>query len=53
MSYFRLAGGDQQAHPPTLVIGYAEQSEPAIRAGMRELAAAVGATRARAPAQDE
>jgi GntR family transcriptional regulator / MocR family aminotransferase len=28
-------------HPPTLVLGYAQQSEPAIRAGVKALAAAL------------
>jgi GntR family transcriptional regulator/MocR family aminotransferase len=42
MSRYRLAPG---AHPPTLVIGYAELPEAAIRSGARELAAAVHATR--------
>jgi GntR family transcriptional regulator / MocR family aminotransferase len=28
-------------HPPTLVLGYAQQSEPAIRAGIQELARAI------------
>jgi GntR family transcriptional regulator/MocR family aminotransferase len=45
MSAYRLGAPAERAHPPTLVLGYADQSEPAIRAGVRELAAAVQATR--------
>ena len=33
-------------HPPTLLLGYAQMPEPAIRAGVRELAAAIRAARA-------
>jgi GntR family transcriptional regulator/MocR family aminotransferase len=36
----------RRAAPPTLVFAYARSSEPAIRAGVRELAAAVRAARA-------
>jgi GntR family transcriptional regulator/MocR family aminotransferase len=36
--------------PPTLLLGYAQTPEPAIRAGVRELAAAVHAARATRPA---
>jgi GntR family transcriptional regulator/MocR family aminotransferase len=43
MSYYRLTPREEL---PTLVLGYAELSEPAIRAGIREFAAAVRATRA-------
>jgi hypothetical protein len=43
MSYYRLTPREEFA---TLVLGYAELSEPAIRAGVREFAAAVRATRA-------
>ena len=34
-----------RTHPPTLMLGYAQMSEPAIRAGIRELAEAVRASR--------
>ena len=37
---------DPRAGPPTLLLGYAKSSEPAIRAGVRELAAAVSSSRA-------
>jgi GntR family transcriptional regulator/MocR family aminotransferase len=40
MHGFRRGGG-----PPTLLLGYARTPEPAIRAGVRELAAAVAAAR--------
>ncbi len=40
---YRPEGGD----PPTLLLGYAQQAEPAIRAGVRELAQAVRAARTR------
>jgi GntR family transcriptional regulator/MocR family aminotransferase len=43
MSHYRLGSGAD--HPPTLVLAYAEQSEPAIRAGIRELAATIDALR--------
>ncbi len=36
---------DDRPHPPTLMLGYAQMSEPAIRAGIRELAEAVRASR--------
>ena len=32
---------DRAAAPPTLLLGYAQLPEPAIRAGVRELAEAV------------
>jgi DNA-binding transcriptional MocR family regulator len=35
------------AHPPALLLGYAQTSEDAIRAGVRELAQAVDAARSR------
>ncbi|HEY6780677.1 MAG TPA: PLP-dependent aminotransferase family protein, partial [Thermoleophilaceae bacterium] len=34
-------------HPPTLMLGYAQMPEPAIQAGIRELAAAIHAARGR------
>jgi GntR family transcriptional regulator/MocR family aminotransferase len=37
---------DPRDRPPTLLLGYGQVSEPAIRAGIAELAAAVHATRA-------
>ncbi len=37
-------------HPPTLLLGYGQLPEPAIRAGVRELAIAVRAARSRASA---
>ncbi len=42
MSEFRPHAADQ---PPALVLGYAQMPEPAIRAGVRELAEAVRASR--------
>ncbi len=39
--------GSRGARPPTLILGYARSSEPTIRAGVRELAAAVRAVRKR------
>ena len=44
MSDFRA---DQLGHPPALLLGYAQMTEPAIRAGVRELAQAVEAARGR------
>ena len=43
MSDFRPGARD---HPPALVLGYAQMPEPAIRAGVRELAQAIQAARA-------
>ena len=40
---------DADGGPPTLMLGYAQMPEPAIRAGVRELAAAVRAARERGP----
>jgi GntR family transcriptional regulator/MocR family aminotransferase len=37
-----------ESRPPTLMLGYAKMSEPTIRAGVREIAEAVQAARARA-----
>lgn len=37
---------DDRPHPPTLMLGYAQMPEPTIRAGIRELAEAVRASRA-------
>ena len=37
---------DPRARPPTLLLGYAKTPEPTIRAGVRELAAAVSISRA-------
>jgi GntR family transcriptional regulator / MocR family aminotransferase len=34
-----------RTHPPTLMLGYAQMPEPTIRAGVRELAAAIRAVR--------
>jgi GntR family transcriptional regulator / MocR family aminotransferase len=39
---------DADTGPPTLMLGYGQMSEPAIRSGIRELAAAVHAARERA-----
>ncbi len=44
MSDFR---SDGSGRPPALLLGYAQMSEPAIRAGVRELALAVQAARGR------
>ncbi|MFZ0090080.1 MAG: PLP-dependent aminotransferase family protein, partial [Solirubrobacteraceae bacterium] len=44
-SDYRPAG---DSHPPALLLGYARMPEPALRAGVHELAKAVQATRARA-----
>ena len=44
MSDFRPDASDR---PPALLLGYAQMSEPAIRAGVRELALAVHAARGR------
>lgn len=44
MSDFRPDGAGR---PPALVLGYAQMSEPAIRAGVHELALAVHAARGR------
>jgi GntR family transcriptional regulator/MocR family aminotransferase len=44
MSEFRP---DARARPPALLLGYAQMPEPAIRAGVRELAQAVRAARSR------
>jgi DNA-binding transcriptional MocR family regulator len=44
MSEYR---SDTSARPPALVLGYAQMPEPAIRAGVRELAEAVRAARRR------
>ena len=38
-------------HPPTLLLGYGQMPETAIRAGVRDLAAAIGATRNRSGAR--
>ena len=40
-------GLDTHARPPTVLLGYAQMPEPAIRAGVRELAKAIQATRTR------
>ena len=40
--------GDTAAGPPVLMLGYGQTAEPAIRAGVRELADAVRAARAAA-----
>ena len=45
MSDYRPAS---RGRPPTLLLGYAQMPEPAIRAGVHELAQAVQATRTRA-----
>jgi GntR family transcriptional regulator/MocR family aminotransferase len=45
MSDYRPGARDR---PPTLLLGYAQMSEPAIRAGVRELAIAVQEARTRA-----
>ncbi|MFZ1997232.1 MAG: PLP-dependent aminotransferase family protein [Solirubrobacteraceae bacterium] len=37
-----------RAHPPALLLGYAQMPEPSIRAGVHELASAVRAARSRA-----
>jgi GntR family transcriptional regulator/MocR family aminotransferase len=39
---------DARRRPPVLLLGYAQMPEPAIRAGVHELAAAVRAARTRA-----
>ena len=39
---------DTPGRPPVLLLGYAQMPEPAIRAGVRELAKAVRAARTRA-----
>jgi GntR family transcriptional regulator / MocR family aminotransferase len=39
---------DPRGHPPALLLGYARMPEPAIRAGVHELAKAVRAARTRA-----
>ena len=43
MSDYRPDLGD---HPPSLLLAYAQMSEPAIRAGVRELSAALRAAQA-------
>jgi GntR family transcriptional regulator/MocR family aminotransferase len=49
MSDFRPDADDQ---PPALLLGYAQMSEPAIRAGVEELAQAVHAARSRISGRD-
>jgi DNA-binding transcriptional MocR family regulator len=46
MSDYRPAARDR---PPALLLGYAQMPEPAIRAGVHELAKAVRAARIRHP----
>ena len=38
---------DARSRPPTLLLGYGQMPEPAIRAGVRELAIAIRAARTR------
>jgi hypothetical protein len=42
-----VAIGVVGGYPPTLLLGYAQMPEPAIRSGVHELAEAVRAARAR------
>ena len=49
MSDFRP---DASGRPPALVLGYAQMSEPTIRAGIHELALAVQAARGRSTVRE-